>query len=126
MGCKLEFEGLQKLIEDLYKKGYAVEQGRSKALNAGANFVLAAMKESAPKRTGKLLKSLKKGNLSKKGIGVGSYGYPIAWYVEYGHAGPHGSNNRTPAHPYIEPAWESSKGEANAIIAETIKKAMGV
>lgn len=122
MGCTLSVKNMQKIIEELYKKGYAVENARTKALNAGANIILDEMKSTAPKKTGKLVSTLKKGNISKGGIGVGSYDYPIAWYVEYGHGGPHPAD----PHPYIEPAFESKKGEANYAIAETVKKEMGV
>lgn len=122
MGCNLTIEGLNKVIEELYKKGYAIEQARSKALNAGAEVVLDEIINHVPIKKGTLIKTIKKGKLNKNGIGVGSYGYPIAWYVEYGHGGPHPA----PPHPYIEPAWEASKGEANGVIAETLKKQVGL
>jgi len=101
-------------------------QHATKALTAGAEIVLRAAKESAPVRTGELKGALKIGRRKKTrdryAVEVGTF-YPEAAHahlVERGHGGP----KPAPAHPFLEPAVESTEDAVVDAIMEELMRGL--
>lgn len=102
--------GINDVVRQLDAVGNLGRQA-TKALNAGAEIVLRAAKESAPVRTGELKSALRVGRRKKTrdqyAVEVGTF-YPDAAHthlVERGHGGP----KPAPAHPFLEPAVERTE-----------------
>ena len=102
--------GINDVVRQLDAVGNLGRQA-TKALNAGAEIVLRAAKESAPVRTGELKSDLRVGRRKKTrdqyAVEVGTF-YPDAAHthlVERGHGGP----KPAPAHPFLEPAVERTE-----------------
>lgn len=95
-------------------------------LNEAAQPVLEAAQRFAPERTGKLKAALKVGKLQKrKGGGyfikIGSHKEDDAFYasfVEFGHGGP----RPAPPHPFMRPAYDTTKDQAYAIIRDRLEQ----
>lgn len=102
-------------------------------LNEAAQPVLGAALRFAPERSGVLKGAIKAGKVQRRKNGtytikIGSHKGDDAYYaswVEFGHGGPHPA----PEHPFMRPAYESTKDEAYSIIrtrlAEEIDKIGG-
>lgn len=123
MSCSLEMKGMDDLIKRFEEMGKKSTSVMNEALIEGSQPVLDEMKSTNAfkDRTGRLRESLKisKVRTSKGGklIWVGdvdaSCGY--SWYVEYGHS-------KAAARPFIRPAWNKRKNEAQKRIIEAVKR----
>lgn len=95
------------------------------ALQAGADVLLPEMKEAAPVRTGEhirdRLESRKKGGTKNPSVLVGVWGEPVAYYVEYGHGGPHPA----PPHPYMKPTAEATEDDVVDAIMDVLERELG-
>jgi HK97 gp10 family phage protein len=125
-----ETSGFNELIVELSALAEAIDngfggEGIDEVLKAGAQPILEQAKINAPVGdTGYLKGSLavktgsKKSNKHYVTIGVhrGSKGY-YAFFVEKGHKGP----RPAPPHPFLEPAFDARKDEANTIIRDGLK-----
>lgn len=97
-----------------------------KALAAGAEIVLRSAKEIAPVRSGELKAALRVGRRKKTrdryAVEVGTF-YPDAAHahlVEHGHGGP----KPAPAHPFLEPAVDSTEDEVIDAVMEELMKGL--
>ncbi len=135
------YENLVEFERDLERAAEALSRGEIKEIliNAMKPIEEAAI-INAPYKTGTLKGTIKtyvkvgnpKDTSRGRTVTVGVHRrdwknkdyYPA--YVEYGHAGPHGSGKRTPPHPYLRPAFDSHKEEAlrrlGEGLSETLKK----
>lgn len=112
----------------------------TKALQAGANVLKDAIAERATEhhKTGEMEASLMTAvDVSPSGmsgvarVGFGEQGHKAAW-VELGHRQVgHGivkserkEVGHVPAHPFVRPAYEASKGAAKDAVAEVIRERM--
>ena len=93
----------------------------TQALQAGADVLLPAVQDAAPIGPSggthirdKLEVKIKGG--AKPNALVGVWGEPVAYYVEYGHGGPHPA----PAHPYMQPTADAHADEVLEAIMDTI------
>ncbi len=125
-----ELTGAEELIKQLERMGMRVESVGDAALTAAAQPIAEEAKSRVHPISGDLTEAIRAGkprtgrNGRKITIGVhrkdwhkDDY-YPA--YVEFGHGGP----RPAPPHPYIRPALETKRDEANAIIVNTIKAAL--
>ena len=93
-----------------------------KALQAGADVILNAERDLAPQRSdGRHIKNRLETRIKKGANGVealvGVWDEPIAYFVEYGHAGP----KPAPPHPYMAPAAEQAEDAAIAAVVAVLK-----
>lgn len=100
----------------------------ARAADAGAQVVELAIKAKTPVKTGNLLASVgrHKWQGSAKGEGsqiVGPIGPsgPHAGLVEFGHGG----INPAPAHPFVRPAADQARDEAQAAISHYLQTYLG-
>ena len=110
---------LQKLIDT---EDIVLEQ---KVLPAGADVLLNAVRDQAPQRSDgrhikkKLetrIKSGPDGPWALVGVWASGEEEPVAYFVEYGHAGP----KPAPPHPYMAPAAE----QAEVAVMEAVMNAL--
>ena len=92
-----------------------------KALQAGADVLEPKLKEAAPVRTGEHIRDrletrVKKG--ATPSVQVGVWGEPVAYYVEYGHGGPHPA----PPHPYMDPTVQSAEDEVMDAVMHALEE----
>lgn len=131
MAGTIKTEGFTELVNDLATMAQALadDQGAGQfrktagnILNDAAEPTLAAMQRMAPVKEGTLRRALKKGKvLTRKGGGgytikIGSQKGDDAYYagwVEFGHGGLHGP---AAPHPFLRPAYDTTKDQAYAII----------
>jgi HK97 gp10 family phage protein len=124
-----ETSGFNELIVELSALAEAIDngfggEGIDEVLKAGAQPILEQAKINAPVGTGDLKSSLAVKTGSKKsdkhyvtiGVHRGAKGY-YAFFVERGHKGP----RPAPPHPFLEPAFDARKEEANTIIRDGLK-----
>jgi len=98
----------------------AEKAGNAAAINKAATPMLAAAKQGAPVRTGKLKKSLVKRVKRVGGVVVGkigikpkTYGNRILHLLEFG-------TSKMRAHPFLRPAYYQTRDEAKAIYKREI------
>lgn len=138
MGKTIKTEGFTELVNDLSTMAAALsdEQGNgfattaSRILNEAAEPMLEAARSFAPSRSGAgggtLRRALKKGNVLKRKFGggytikIGSLKGDDAYYaswVEFGHgADKDGARGPAAPHPFLRPAYDTTKDQAYAII----------
>lgn len=125
MGADIDLEGISDLLDTLSLYGANVNAATNDALKAAATPILKEAQETTAfhDRTGKLRKSLK---LSRVTGNKYQYKYirvftdsPHAHLVEFGHSG-----NTAPAHPFLDPAYEHHKEEAQEIIKAKLREAL--
>ena len=109
--------GVPEVLTLLDRAGAAPEAA-AKALMAGAEALLPKLRDAAPVRTGEHIRDRMeikmKTRAGQPAAMVGVWDEPVAYYVEYGHGGPHPAS----AHPYMEPAEEAAEDEVmDAIMA---------
>ena len=126
--------GISDLLDEADQMGINITSVSNEALQEAAQPILEeAQKTSAfADRTGKLRKSL---TVSKVKMGLGSGGTRSHRYilvgsfaddvqyakdVEYGHGG----DTFAPAHPFLEPAFNHHRDEAEALIAAKLREAL--
>lgn len=120
---KLELSGLRAYLEDLAAAGKDVDAAAARALEAGAQPVLAEMKALVPKDTHNLENHLgvdgphRDGNFSYVDIGVVTADKETAIY---GNVQEYGSSS-VAAKPYIRPSFKSKKSAAMKAMKESLK-----
>ena len=124
--AKITFEvnGLNELMRELSKAGDQAGDLLEAAALAGGKVVEEQARDNAPREKGTLAKSITTGvvdkgqNMVEVGIGPGKKGW-------YGRFSEHGTS-REPARPWLFPAYEQKKEEAENAIAEVIREGLGL
>ena len=120
---KLELSGLANYLEELARAGQDIDAAAGRALDAGAQPILAQMKVLVPKDTHNLEGHLtidgphRTGNFSFVEIGL------VAADKEtgiYGNVQEYGSSS-VQAQPYVRPALKSKKAAAMRAMKESLK-----
>lgn len=131
----LEVDGMAELMLDIQKMAAAFDGDApgfkavsEEALTAAAQPVLEAAQQFVPVNSGVLKRALKTGKVkARKGGGYridigktdkGEDGY-YASFVEFGHGGPHGP---AAPHPFLRPAFDAQRKQANTIIRDTLRR----
>lgn len=131
----LAVEGFTELIQDIQKLAAAFDGDApgfravsEEALTAAAQPVLASAQQFVPVKSGVLKRALKAGKVkARKGggyridigkTGKGEDGFYAA-FVEFGHGGPHGP---AAPHPFLRPAFDAQREQANTIIRDTLRR----
>ena len=131
----LAVEGFTELIQDIQKLAAAFDGDApgfkavsEEALTAAAQPVLASAQQFVPAKSGVLKRALKAGKVkARKGggyridigkTGKGEDGFYAA-FVEFGHGGPHGP---AAPHPFLRPAYDTTKDQAYAIIRARLEQ----
>lgn len=132
MGKTIETLGFAELTHDLAEMASRLSDAAGSGaiieaiLNAAAQPVLEAAQRNAPKRTGKLHEAIKVGKVKKRAGGgytikIGSHKGDDAYYaswVEFGHGGP----KPAAPHPFMRPAYDTTKDQAYAIIRARLEQ----
>jgi len=131
MGKTIETLGFAELTQDLAEMASRLSDTAGGSaiieaiLNAAAQPVLKAAQRNAPKRTGKLHEAIKVGKVQKRAGGytikIGSQKGDDAYYaswVEFGHGGP----RPAAPHPFMRPAYDTTKDQAYAIISARLEQ----
>lgn len=128
-------DGIDELLHDIQAMAAAVgEDGRvqTNTLKSAAEPIHRQMKANASSDpniiTGALHGSIRIGKVKKHGTGkritIGVHHSEMSAYysnpVEFGHAGP----APAPAHPFVRPAFDTTKDEAYEIIKEELRAAL--
>lgn len=133
MGLKVE--GMALVLADIQAISAAFggdspgfRSAAEEALTAAAQPILEAAQRNAPVKSGVLKRALKVGKIkARKGGGYridigktdkGEDGY-YAQFVEFGHGGPHGP---AAPHPFLRPAFDAQREQANTIIRDTLRR----
>jgi len=126
--AEIELQGMQELLNsltDLGKRGKRIE---NKALLAAAKPILDAAVANAPVKSGKGQAGLKIGRIKSKGdtktvlIGIGKGDISEIFYMKFHEFG----TSKMPAHPFLQPAYESKKAEAIRILKEEFRRGLGL
>lgn len=114
---RLKLEGVSEVNRTL---GYVSDiPGLAKqALQAGADVLLPQLKEAAPigPGGGAHIRDRMEVRVKMNTAFLGVWDQPVAYYVEYGHGGPHPA----PAHPYMKPTADAHEDEVIQAILDTI------
>lgn len=126
MGAELDFSGMGELIDELDRMVDNTNKVLNDALKAGAEPILKEMKSTTAfeDKSGGLRKSLKVGKVKTsktrgKYVQIGDVDRkaPHSWYLEYG-------TSKMKARPFMAPALERRKEEAQEIIKDKLKEAL--
>lgn len=117
----VDFAGLDELTRRIRAMGNT--QGiEKKALEAGAKHVKKELEKVAPVRTGTLKANVlmseikdSKIDVGTKAKGDGFYGF----FLEYG-------TSKLPAQPWARPAWETNKRKVKQIMADELRRGLGL
>ncbi len=118
--------GMGEILKRLDVTEQQLKSATGKALEAGAQPILEQAKANVHIVSGDLHKALKvgrrKSTRDSSSIEIGTFAgeAPHAHLVEFGHGGPHPA----PPHPFLEPAYLTKIGEAEEIIAQTMREAL--
>jgi HK97 gp10 family phage protein len=124
MSVTFDFSGLEDVLRKLDNIGDKADDLLEAAALAGGKVVEEQARENAPKGKGTLAKSItteivdKGQKMVEVGIGPGKKG----WYGRYSE---HGTSHE-PARPWLFPAYEQKKEDAEAAIAEVLRKGLGL
>ena len=127
MAKSLETLGFAELTNDLADMAARLSDSVVRGvLNEAAQPVLEKAQQFAPVKTGKLRAAIKKGRVTKRKDGtytikIGTQGKTDAYYapfVEFGHGGPHPAG----PHPFLRPAYDTTKDQAYAIIRARLEQ----
>lgn len=125
MGADIELTGMDELLKWADETGNKINSVVGSALQAGAEPILEELQHTSAfvDRSGKLRESFKISKIKTSGDqkfvwvgdvdGIAKY----AWPLERG-------TSRMKAHPFMRPAFERQKGNANRIMMEKIKEAI--
>ena len=142
-GVGWQVEGMTELVEDIQRmaqelsdEGGNFRRVATDALTAAAQPVLEKAQDFVPVKSGVLKKALRIGKVVKRPDKIGG-GYRIdigkfkdgtgegdgfyAPFVEFGHGGPYGP---AAPHPFLQPAFDAKREEANRIIRDRLSKAL--
>lgn len=126
--ASMEFEGIEELMKRISEMGKAGVRAENKALKKAGEIIVEEAKNNVSERTGKLKEGLKVSGVRKKdgnkyilaGIQKGDnskifYGK----FLEFG-------TSKMSAKPFMAPAYESKKNEANEIIKQELRNALNL
>jgi HK97 gp10 family phage protein len=133
-GMRGEVRGSQDLQSRLRAVGQEIAtKVTQQALEAGAAVIKTAVEEVTPRKSGELASGLTSavivapsGQAGEARVGFGHQDYKARW-LEFGHRLVKGKGakaheiGRVSAHPFMRPAYETSKDEAQAAVATTIR-----
>ncbi len=116
-----DFTGLDALVRQI--RTMSNTQGmEKKALEAGAKHMKKEFEKVAPVRTGALKANIlmseienSKIDVGTKATGDGFYGF----FLEYG-------TSKMNARPWARPAWETNKRKVKQIMADELRKGLGL
>lgn len=113
--------GLDALLSQVRALGNSTEAER-KALEAGAEHVKGELEKAAPVRSGTLKANILKTpikdgriDIGTRPVGDGFYGF----FLEYG-------TSKMSARPWARPAWERNKQKVKDIMADELRRGMGL
>jgi HK97 gp10 family phage protein len=125
MEVTVEIEGIKDLEKNVRKLAKATDPDEvGQVLLKQAAILEGRFRSAAPMGPTGRLKAAAYSNLAPSkiaafaGIRQGKGKAPHAHLVEFGHGGPHPA----PAHPFMRPAWDSSKREVLEGIEQGLKK----
>lgn len=124
MGVEIDLSGISDLVQELELKVTNASKVENEALQEAIEPILQDAKQTTAfiDRSGKLRKSLSKSKVASKN-GIKSIkaesDSPHAKVVEFGHSG------KTAApHPFLQPAFERHKKEAQEILKNKLREAL--
>lgn len=122
---KVKFEGLEELIDKIGELRVS-EDIEKKALETAGDYFVEKVKDVTPVSKaaggGKLRDSIERSEYKEGKVSVGSYGKEAgfrAHFIEYG-------TSKMPAQPYMRPTFEREVENLERIIAEEVKKGLGL
>lgn len=122
--AKVELTGVKELLNEVEKLGAKGNQIENKALREAGALMKESIAREAPRRTGKLKKSIEvSGVRTKDGmkhvqVGPGKDGY-YGKFVEFGTV-------KMRARPFMAPGYENAKSQALDKIAQELRKGLGL
>lgn len=126
MGVDISFDGIGNLVEELERMNANASSVENEALQMAAAPILAEAQHTTAfsDLTGKLRKSLKISKVKRNTYNVLSIQVltndPVAHLVEFGHGG----SALAPAHPFLQPAFNHHRAEAQEIIRQKLAEAL--
>lgn len=125
MSAEMELTGMDEILKWAEETGSRVSKAINPALTAGAEPILTELQHTSAfaDRTGKLRKSFKVSKVKKKNgksfvwVGDVDAEAPYTWPLERG-------TSRIKPHPFMRPAFERQKDNANQIMRDKIKEAI--
>lgn len=124
----MELEGMEEVFAKIDELGKKANRCVNAALKAGAEPILQDAITNAPERTGKGKKGLKVGGIKTlKGtkyveIGLTKGDISKIFYLKFHEFG----TSKMKARPFLQPALEKNKRVAQQIIANELKKGLGI
>ena len=128
--AEIELQGMQELLNSLTELGRKGSRIENKALLAAAQPILdeATSTSAFNDRSGKGRAGLKISRVKSKGdtkhvlIGIEKGDISEIFYMKFLEFG----TSKMPARPFLQPAYESKKGEAIRIMKEEFRKGLGL
>ena len=120
----MKLEGMDELLAEVERLGKAGNRIENKALREAGDAVKTSIQNETPTRSGKLKASISvsrvktKGGIKQVEVGPGPDGY-YGKFLEFGTV-------KMRANPFMSRGYETSKGEAERIIEEEIRKGLGL
>ena len=124
MLADMKLEGMDELLAEVERLGKAGNRIENAALREAGDAVKTSIQNETPTRSGKLKASISvsrvktKGGIKQVEVGPGSDGY-YGKFLEFGTV-------KMKANPFMSRGYETSKGEAERIIEEEIRKGLGL
>ena len=120
----MKLEGMDELLAEIERLGKAGNRIENAALREAGDAVKTSIQNETPTRSGKLKASISvsrvktKGGIKQVEVGPGPDGY-YGKFLEFGTV-------KMKANPFMSRGYETSKGEAERIIEEEIRKGLGL
>ena len=124
MLADMKLEGMEDLLAEIERLGKEGSKIENRALKEAGEAVKQSIQNETPTRSGKLKASISvsrvktKGGIKQVEVGPGSDGY-YGKFLEFGTV-------KMKANPFMSRGYETSKGEAERIIEEEIRKGLGL
>lgn len=124
MLADMKLEGMDELLAEVERLGKAGNRIENKALREAGDAVKQSIQNQTPTRSGRLKGSIEvsrvktKGGIKQVEVGPGPDGY-YGKFLEFGTV-------KMRANPFVSRGYETSKGEAERIIEEEIRKGLGL
>ena len=118
----MKLEGMDELLAEVERLGKAGNRIENKALREAGDAVKTSIQNETPTRSGKLKASISvsrvktKGGIKQVEVGPGPDGY-YGKFLEFGTV-------KMKGNPFMSRGYETSKGEAERIIEEEIRKGL--
>ncbi|MCM3599007.1 HK97 gp10 family phage protein [Metabacillus idriensis] len=118
-----ELDGMAQLLQQLDSMGRRLETTtKEKALEKGGEFMKDKLKPAIPVRTGKWRDNIIVSDVKNDEVAVGADQQGNAFY---GHMYEFGTSKQ-PARPVYGPVFENNKGRVQEIMADEIKRDLGL